>query len=74
MMNSACQAKFSTEDKLRECNRELDQRHRVYAWMVRKGKMKQDTATRQIQLMIAIRDDYAAKAAEGPLFNLMGDR
>lgn len=59
---------FTNEEKLKEIERELTQRHRVYAWMVRKGKMKQETATRQIQIMTAIKADYADKVKEGPLF------
>ena len=43
-------------------------RQRVYAWQVRQGKMKKEDAARYIRLMTAIRDDYADKVAEGPLF------
>ena len=67
-MSTGCQQMFSLEEKLAEINRELGQRSRVYGWQVRKGKMTKEQAARQIQLMTAIRDDYADKVKEGPLF------
>jgi hypothetical protein len=73
-VTTGCQALFTNEEKLAECNRELAQRQRVYGWQVRQGRMKASTAALQIRLMTAIRDDYADKAKEGPLFNQIGDR
>jgi hypothetical protein len=50
---------FSNKDKLDCVRRELSYRIRVYANLVRLGKMKYDNAAREIALMGAIADDYA---------------
>ena len=60
---------FTNEEKLAECDRELTQRHRVYRWQVKNGKMSRTTAERQIALMNAIRLDYVAKVHEVTLFS-----
>lgn len=60
---------FSNEEKLKELDRELMQRHRVYRWMVSKGKLKPETAARQIAIMNAVAEDYREKLKDGPLFN-----
>jgi hypothetical protein len=59
---------FTNAEKLAEIEREIKQRHRVYAHLIRTGKLRPSTAERQMLIMSAIRDDYAAKVAEGPLF------
>jgi hypothetical protein len=64
---------FTDKEKLAEIDRELAQRHRVYRWQVRNGRMTQEQASRQLNLMTAIRMDYHAKVeaspeAAGPLF------
>lgn len=60
--------KITTEDKLKEVERELRQRDRVYPRLIRSGKLKPDTAARQIRVMRAVADDYRDKVKEGPLF------
>lgn len=52
---------FSDQEKLDEISRELEMRRRVYRWQVRNGKLSAEQAQRQIDLMIAIKLDYAEK-------------
>ena len=72
-MTSACQRLFTDDEKLAECNRELTQRHRVYSRLVANVKMTAGQSARLIRLMTAIRDDYADKVGQGPLFNQRSD-
>lgn len=67
-MTTECQRLFTNQEKLDEAERELKYRHRVYGWMIRKGRMTKSQAAHQIRLMTAIRDDYADKVGQGPLF------
>lgn len=60
---------FTNEDKLKELDREIMQRHRVYPRLIAKGTIKRDTAQRQLAIMQAIRAEYADKVKDGPLFN-----
>jgi hypothetical protein len=64
---------FTVEEKLKEVERELEQRHRVYRWQVRNGRMKAEVATRQIAIMTEIKLDYLNRAKEGPLFASHGE-
>lgn len=52
---------FTDEEKLAEIDREITMRRRVYPWQVRNGKLSEENARRQIDLMIAIKMDYAKK-------------
>lgn len=61
--------KFSNAEKLRELDREIEQRHRVYKRLIAKGTLSRETATRQIAILSAVADDYRDKAKEGPLFD-----
>lgn len=60
--------KFTLEEKLKEVEREIGQRHRVYPRLVSRGTIRQAVADKQLAIMIAVRDDYRNKIAEGPLF------
>jgi hypothetical protein len=60
---------FSTEEKVKELDRELMQRHRVYRRLINAGKLSRDTAARQIAILTSIADDYKKQLKEGPLFN-----
>lgn len=62
---------FSDQDKLDEINRELEMRRLVYHWKVRNGKLSAEQARRQIDILIAIKMDYAEKVQlkPDPLFN-----
>jgi hypothetical protein len=60
---------FTAEEKLKEIDRELMQRHRVYRRLIARGKMKNEVATRQIAILTDIANDYRAKIKDGPLFN-----
>jgi hypothetical protein len=61
---------FTDQEKFTEASREVEQRHRVYRNLVRKGTLSKVQAKRQIDIMIAIKLDYQAKVAAtpGPLF------
>lgn len=59
---------FSTEEKLKELDRELMQRHRVYRRLIDNGKLSRETAARQIAILTSIANDYKAQMKEGPLF------
>jgi hypothetical protein len=61
--------RFSVEEKLKELDRELMQRHRVYKRLIASGKMTRDTASRQIAILTDIANEYREKVKEGPLFN-----
>ena len=54
-------------DKLRCAERELAYRRRVYARLVASGKMTRAVADRELELMIAIVDDYQQLEADEPL-------
>lgn len=60
---------FTIDEKLKELDREIMQRHRVYKRLVAGGKMHRDTASRQIAILNEIANEYRDKAKEGPLFN-----
>lgn len=49
---------FTKEEKLKCIVRELALRRNVYGKRVTEGKMKNSVATKEIQLMEAIRRDY----------------
>ncbi len=51
-------------DKLREAEREVQQRERVYARLVENGKLTRQKADRQIAIMEAIAADYRRQAVE----------
>lgn len=59
---------FTLEEKLKEIEREIAQRYRVYPRLIDRGTIRRETADRQIALMVAVRDDYRNKLKEGPLF------
>jgi hypothetical protein len=52
---------FTPADKLNAVQRELGYRKRVYGRLVHEGKMKRETATREIQVFESIADDYWKK-------------
>jgi hypothetical protein len=58
---------FSTEEKLKEIDRELMQRHRVYRRLVESGKLSRETAARQIAILTSIANDYKEQQ-KAPLF------
>jgi hypothetical protein len=60
---------FTIDEKLKELDREIMQRHRVYKRLIASGKMHKDTASRQIAILSEIAADYRDRAKEGPLFN-----
>jgi hypothetical protein len=49
---------YTTLEKIACLDRELALRRNVYAARIRQGKMRADTAQREIGLMEAIREDY----------------
>jgi hypothetical protein len=51
---------FTTQDKLKAARREIAMRKNVYRKKVHDGRMKQEDADREIAVMQAIADDYAA--------------
>lgn len=53
--------KFSDEEKATEAKREVAMRKRVYPRWVADGRMKQDHADRQIEIMQEIEQDYKSK-------------
>jgi hypothetical protein len=53
---------ITTQDKLKCVERELGFRQRVYDRLIERGKMSKRQADREIELMIAIVDDYQAMA------------
>ncbi|WP_018266481.1 hypothetical protein [Methylosinus sp. LW4] len=55
---------FSSSEKLKEVERELAQRRRVYPRLIDANKMSRATADRQTLILEAIRDDYRRKAEE----------
>lgn len=57
---------FTARDKLREIEREVEYRHRVYGRLVKAGKMKSVEASRRIKLMTAIAEDYRRLASAAP--------
>jgi hypothetical protein len=54
---------ITTTDMLREVDRELQQRNRVYKRLVEQGKLTQQKSDRQIALMRAVRDVLAERVA-----------
>lgn len=60
------------DDKIKELDREIMWRHRVYPKLIRAGKMRPEAATRQLQVMNAILEDYKERSAL-PLFNVRKD-
>lgn len=56
------------EDKLKEVEREIAQRHRVYPRLIARGTLTKERAAKQIRIMSAIAEDIRNKAKEGPLF------
>ena len=60
---------FTIDEKLKELDREIMQRHRVYPRLIAKGTIKREVATRQLAIIQEIANEYRDKAKEGPLFN-----
>ena len=60
---------YTTADKLKEVERELYFRRRVYKGMIERNQMTRKTADKQIAIMEAIAEDYRQqlKAEELPL-------
>lgn len=56
------------EEKLKEVEREIAQRHRVYPRLIARGTLTKERAAQQIRIMSAVAEDYRNKAKEGPLF------
>ncbi len=59
---------YSIEEKIKELDREIMQRHRVYKRMIDRQQLSPAVASRQIAILSAIKRDYEARAKEGPLF------
>ena len=57
-------AKYTTNQIIREVQREIEQRKRVYGRMVETGAMTQDQADYRIGIMEQIAAEYLAKAVE----------
>ena len=55
-------AKYTTNQIIREVQREIGQRKRVYGRMVETGAMTQDQADYRIGIMEQIAQEYLAKA------------
>lgn len=53
---------ITVTDKLKCAERELGFRQRVYDRLIEKGKMTKRQADREIELMVAIVNDYQAMA------------
>jgi hypothetical protein len=53
---------FTAEDKLREIERELKLRRRLYPHWIEIGKIEAGDAKRRIEVMQAIADDYERQA------------
>lgn len=53
---------ISNADKADCAEREVKQRQRVYARLVEAGRMRSETAAREIAVMTAIAADYREKA------------
>ena len=53
---------FTAEDKLREIERELKLRRRLYPHWIEIGKIDASDAKRQIEIMAAIAADYEKQA------------
>lgn len=62
------QPRYSDEEKLKELDRELMQRHRVYRRLIERGKLSREQAARQIAIMNDVADDYRARV-KAPLFS-----
>ena len=58
---------ITAADKMHCAERELKYRHRVYDRLVERGKMTNEQAKRELELMEAIALDYRALAMEEPL-------
>lgn len=67
------QPRYSDEEKLKELDRELMQRHRVYRRLIERGKMSQDQAARQIAIMNDVANDYRERV-KAPLFSFDNGR
>ena len=64
---------FTSEEKLKEIDRELAKRNSVYPFLISRGKLTAKAAQRQQAILQAIRQDYADRAKEGPLFAAAGE-
>lgn len=64
MVYKVSHSEITAQDKLREVERELGQRRRVYARLVEQKKLKQEVADRQIAIMEAIRFDMQVLASK----------
>ena len=65
---------YTTQDKIQCLKRELRMRRRVYPRQVRRGKMSQQQAEREQQLVEAMIADYEARqrAIEGEQTTMFG--
>lgn len=61
-------APVTNAEKLKEVEREIAMRNRVYPWMIRKGKVTKEKAAEQLRIMNAVAEDYRQKVNVGPLF------
>lgn len=55
---------ITVSDKLKEVEREIGQRRRVYARLIAAGKLTQQKADRQIEIMSAVAADYRAQVGQ----------
>ena len=55
---------FTNDEKYKAASREVDQRGRVYKRLVETGKMTQQKADYEIEVMEAIASDYAKLKAK----------
>ena len=54
----------TTEEKIKEIERELKMRKKVFPTWVLQGRVKQDVADKRIEIMEEILKDYQEKAKE----------
>jgi hypothetical protein len=54
--------RYSNREKALCAEREVQQRRRVYPWLVESGKVSQQFCDRQIAMMTEIADEYREKA------------
>jgi hypothetical protein len=55
---------YSDDEKLASVRREIALRRNLYSSWVKKGRMKQDDADREIGVMVAIANDYFQKVKQ----------
>jgi hypothetical protein len=57
---------YTIAEKLASIDRELRKRRRVYPREIAAGRMSREEARREVEIMEAIRADYALEAAKNP--------